>query len=61
MITEQIKKGGLRMTREMEYTKCVAVLCKLYRMGRITESEFHFVKEKLKTKYLILEDTNNAA
>lgn len=49
------------MSREMEYTKCVAVLCKLYRMGRISETEFHFVKEKLKTKYLILEDTNNAA
>ena len=29
------------MTREMEYAKCVAVLCKIYRMDKITETEFH--------------------
>ena len=43
------------MTREMEYAKCMAVLCKIYRMGNIAEAQFQFVKDKLKSRYLIVE------
>lgn len=49
------------MTREMEYAKCIAVLCKLFRRGKVTEAEYRFVKDRLKSRYLILEDTNEAA
>ncbi len=49
------------MTREMEYAKCIAIICKLFRMGKITEAEIRFVKDRLKSRYLILEDTNEAA
>jgi hypothetical protein len=49
------------MTREMEYAKCMAVLCKLLRMGKVTETEYRFVKDRLKSRYLIMEDTNEAA
>ena len=49
------------MTREMEYAKCIAVLCKIYHMGKITETEFHFVKDKLKFRFLIVDDSGEAA
>lgn len=49
------------MTREMEYAKCIALLCKIYRMEKITDAEFHFVKDKLKSRYLIVDETNEAA
>ncbi len=49
------------MTREMEYAKCIAVLCKIYRMGKITEKEFHFVKDKIKSRFLIVDDSGEAA
>jgi hypothetical protein len=55
------RKGEQHMTREMEYAKCMAVLCKLFRMGKVTETEYRFVKDRLKSRYLILEDTNDAA
>ncbi len=49
------------MTREMEYAKCIAVLCMIYRMGKITETEFLFVKDKLKSRYLIVDGSGEAA
>lgn len=55
------RRGCIRMTREMEYAKCIAIICKLFRMGKITEAEIRFVKDRLKSRYLILEDTNEAA
>ena len=48
------------MTREMEYAKCIAVLCKIYRMDKITETEFHFVKDKIKSRFLIVDDSGEA-
>ena len=32
------------MTREMEYAKCIAILCKIYRKGSITEAEFRYIR-----------------
>ncbi len=49
------------MTREMEYAKCMAVLCKVYRKGSITESEFRYTKGKLKDRFLIAENIDDAA
>jgi hypothetical protein len=49
------------MTREMEYAKCMAILCKIYRKGSITEAEFRYTKGKLKEKFLIAENTDEAA
>ena len=43
------------------YAKCIAVLCKIYRMGKITETEFYFVKDKLKSRFLIVDDSGEAA
>jgi hypothetical protein len=60
-LSERIEKGGDCMTREMEYAKCIALLCKIYRMEKITDAEFHFVKDKLKSRYLIVDETNEAA
>lgn len=30
------------MTREMEYTKYMAILCRIYRKGKIAESDFRY-------------------
>lgn len=49
-----------RMTREMEYAKCIAVLCRIYRKGSITESEFRYTKGKLKDRFMIVENTDEA-
>ena len=49
------------MTREMEYAKCIAVLCKIYSMDKIAETEFHFVKDKIKSRFLIVDDSGEAA
>ncbi len=48
------------MTREMEYAKCIAVLCKLYRMGKVTESEFQYVKCRLKSRFMSAGDIGRA-
>jgi hypothetical protein len=42
------------MTREMEYAKCMAVLCKLFRMGKVTETEYRFVKDRLKSWFIFV-------
>ncbi len=49
------------MTREMEYVKCIAVLRRIYRKGSITESEFRYTKGKLKDRFMIVENTDEAA
>ena len=49
------------MTREMEYAKCIAILCKIYRKGSITEAEFRYTKGKLKDRFLIVENTDDSA
>lgn len=49
------------MTRKMEYAKCIAILCKIYRKGSITEAEFRYIKGKLKDRFLIAENTDDAA
>lgn len=49
------------MTREMEYAKCIAILCKIYRKGIITEAEFRYTKGKLKDRFLIAENTDDVA
>lgn len=49
------------MTREMEYAKCIAVLCRIYRKGKITDFEFRYVKGKLKDRFMIVEDTDEVA
>ena len=49
------------MTREMEYAKCIAVLRRIYRKGSITEAEFRYTKGKLKDRFLIAENTDEAA
>ena len=54
------KGGGCAMTREMEYAKCIAVLCKLYRMGKVTESEFQYVKCRLKSRFMSAGDIGRA-
>ena len=43
-----------RMTREMEYAKCIAVLRKIVRMGMITENEYVSVRSKLMDKFLFV-------
>lgn len=48
------------MTREVEYAKCIAVLCKLYRMGKVTESEFRYVKRRLKSRFMPARDIGRA-
>lgn len=45
------------MTREMEHAKCMAVLCKLYRTGKITEAEFRYVKDRLKNRCMAVENS----
>lgn len=49
------------MTREMEYAKCMAVLRRIYRKGSITESEYRYTKRKLKDRFMIVENTDEAA
>lgn len=49
------------MTREMEYAKCMAILCKINRKGSITEAEFRYTKGKLKDRFMIVENTDEAA
>lgn len=49
------------MKREMEYAKCMAVLCMIYRKGKITESEFRYTRGKLKDRFMIVENTDEAA
>ncbi len=49
------------MTREMEYAKCMAILCKINRKGSITEAEFRYTKGKLKDRFMIVENTDDAA
>ena len=59
--SENIRMRRSRMTREMEYAKCMAVLRTIYRKGSITESEFLYTKGKLKDRFMIMENTNEAA
>ena len=49
------------MTREMEYPKCIAVLGKILRMGKITEKEYLTAKNKLMDHYLISWETDKKA
>lgn len=49
------------MTREMEYAKCMAVLRRIYHKGSITESEYRYTKGELKDRFMIMENTNEAA
>lgn len=43
-----------RMTREMEYAKCIAVLRKIVRMGMITENEYVSARNKLMDKFIFV-------
>lgn len=49
------------MTREMEYAKCIAVLRKIFRMGKISETEYIAARNRLMDKYLIVRETNPQA
>ena len=49
------------MTREMEYAKCMAVLRRIVRLGRITENEYMAARNKLMDKYLIIRDFEHQA
>ena len=43
-----------KMTREMEYAKCIAVLRKIVRMGMISENEYVAVRNKLMDKFIFV-------
>lgn len=42
------------MSREMEYAKGIALLCKMYKMHLLTEEEFNMIRNKLKERYLVV-------
>ena len=46
------------MCKEMEYTKCIALLRKMYRMQLLTEEEFNLIRNKLMDRYLIVHNVN---
>lgn len=52
-LNKEKNKGRCRLTREMEYAKCIAVLGKILRMGIITEKEYTSTKKYLMNKYMI--------
>ncbi len=52
-LNKEKNKGRCRLTREMEYAKCIAVLGKILRMGIITEKEYTSTKKYLMNKYRI--------
>lgn len=50
------------MTREMEFAKCIALLCKAVRMELISEAKYTVAKNKLMDRYLVVrEDDPKAA
>lgn len=49
------------MGRELEYAKCIAVLRKIFRMGLISETEYMVARNKIMSKYLVLESSQEAA
>lgn len=49
------------MGRELEYAKCIAVLRKIFRMGLISETEYMVARNKIMSKYLVLESSLEAA
>lgn len=49
------------MGRELEYAKCIAVLRKIFRMGLISETEYMVARNKIMSKYLVVESGQEAA
>ena len=49
------------MGRELEYAKCIAVLRKIIRMGLISETEYMVVRNKIMSKNLVVESSQEAA
>lgn len=49
------------MTREMEYAKCIAVLRKILRLGLLSEAEYMMTRNKIMSRYLIIETSSQVA
>ena len=49
------------MTREMEYAKCMAVLRKIFRMRVLSEAEYMMARNKIMSKYLMIETSPQVA
>lgn len=47
------------MGREMEYAKCIALLCKAYRMQLLTEEEYNIARNKLMDRYMIIKSVDS--
>lgn len=46
------------MRKELEYSKKIAVVSKLFRMELISEKEYRKAVNKLKDMYLVLQESN---
>lgn len=44
------------MDRVMEYVKCIALLCKAYRMQLLTEEEYNAARNKLMDLYMVIQN-----
>ena len=44
------------MNKELEYAKCIALLCKAYRMQLLTEEEYNAARNKLMDRYMIIQN-----
>lgn len=49
------------MTREMEYAKCMAALRKILRMGLLSEAEYMMARNKIMSRYLVIETSPQVA
>ena len=44
----------MQSDKELEYSKCIALLRKAFRLKLISESEYALIKNKLMDKYIII-------
>ena len=51
---KNIEKEAQKVNKELEYTKKITLIAKLYRKNLLTEKEYEKIRRKLQNNYLII-------